>query len=167
MGINSIEKSISKLDNSFSRDDFYSSKEQLNKYLKQFALSHQKKNLGTTYVLHFKDSTKIIGYYTICTSNVKRDDFPLEFEKKLPHYPIPVILIAKLCVDDNYKLNGFGSELLKDALIRSKNISEGIGCFAIIVDAIDEEAKSFYKKYGFLNFNNEQFKLFLAIKSIP
>lgn len=158
---------ISKFSSQFDVASFYSSKNQLNTYIKRYASQNQNKKIGTTWVLHFSDNNNVIGYYTIATSDVSVDILPEHYKKKLPRYPIPVIRLAKLCVADKFQKQGYGAFLLKDALNRIKEISENVGCFAVIVDAIDIEAKNFYEKYGFLAFENNHFSLFLAIKSIP
>ncbi|OAQ15401.1 N-acetyltransferase GCN5 [Bibersteinia trehalosi Y31] len=39
--------------------------------------------------------------------------------------------------------------LLKDAVLRAKAVSEQIGVRALLVHALNEQAKHFYLKYGF------------------
>lgn len=158
---------ISKLSSKFDVAKFESSKEQLDVYIKRYASQNQKKNIGTTWILHFAEENQIIGYYTISTSHISTEILPDKLRRKLPRYPVPVIRLAKLCIDDNFQKKGYGALLLKDALKRIKVISENVGCFAVIVDAIDISAKMFYEKYGFIAFEDNEFCLFLAIKSIP
>jgi len=63
--------------------------------------------------------------------------------------PIPAMLIGRLAVDKKFSGQGIGSGLLKDAIIRTKQISEITGVAAIYVHAISENAKNFYLQYGF------------------
>ena len=53
-----------------------------------------------------------------------------------------------------------------DALFRLLRISNQIGLFAIIVEAINDEARDFYMKYGFESFIDDKRRLVLSIKAI-
>jgi hypothetical protein len=50
-----------------------------------------------------------------------------------------------------------------DALYRSLTVSKMTGCFAVIVDAIDDEAVRFYQRFEFENFLDLPYKLFRTI----
>ena len=50
--------------------------------------------------------------------------------------------------------------------IKSLELSANIGVFAVLVDAIDEKAKSFYEKYGFVPFVGHSLTLFLPLTTI-
>ena len=43
---------------------------------------------------------------------------------------------------------------------------DGLGAWAVVVDAKDEGAARFYEKFGFQAFEESPFKLFLPIKTI-
>jgi predicted N-acetyltransferase YhbS len=58
--------------------------------------------------------------------------------------PIPVIVLGRLAVDINHQGLGIGKGLVKDAVLRTLQASEIAGIAAILVHAIDEEAKKFY-----------------------
>jgi GNAT superfamily N-acetyltransferase len=64
------------------------------------------------------------------------------------HYPLPVVLLARLAVDRRHQRAGLGASLLLDALQRVIRASDEIAVRAIIVDAIDESAASFYRHFG-------------------
>lgn len=63
---------------------------------------------------------------------------------------IPLLLIARLAVDAEYRGRGVGSALLVDALRRCLIASEIIGVRAVIAHAIDEAAVGFYTRHGFI-----------------
>jgi GNAT superfamily N-acetyltransferase len=63
--------------------------------------------------------------------------------------PIPAIQLAQLAVDQEFKGNGIGSGLLRDAFFRSQQVSEIVGARVLLLDAIDVEAKQFYLAKGF------------------
>ena len=70
--------------------------------------------------------------------------------------PIPVILSGQLAVDRNYQGMGLGTDLLIDAGKRALAAAEVIGARAIIVQALDEQAKAFYERSGFLQFSSRE-----------
>ncbi len=88
-------------------------------------------------------------------------------QKKLPKYPsLPATLIGRLAVDKTIQGEGVGEKLLVDALIRAYQHSQDIGSIAIVVDAIDEQAKRFYLHYDFLAFDGYDQKLFLPMVEV-
>jgi hypothetical protein len=61
---------------------------------------------------------------------------------------------------------GLGELLLMDALFRSFMVSESQqGSIAVIVDPIDEQATSFYKKYDFIALSDSK-RMFLPMATI-
>ena len=70
--------------------------------------------------------------------------------------PIPVILLGQLAVDTDYQGRGLGSDLLIDAAGRAMSAADVIGARAIIVQALNEEARSFYERFGFRPFSDSE-----------
>jgi len=140
---------------------------ELDIYLKERASQEVKKKITAVYVLHRKDSKKIIGYYTLSSFSIELINLPDEIKKKLPKYPLlPASLIGRLAVDRKFQGKKIGTHLLIDALIRSYRLSKEIGSFAVIVDAKNEITKKFYKKYGFKQFRKKSLKLYLSMNTI-
>jgi predicted N-acetyltransferase YhbS len=63
--------------------------------------------------------------------------------------PIPVVLLARLAVDQRWQGHGNGGRLLVDAMKRCVQGGREFGARAVVVDAIDEAAIAFYKHFGF------------------
>jgi GNAT superfamily N-acetyltransferase len=59
-------------------------------------------------------------------------------------HPIPVIVLTRLAIHEDYQGNGLGRGLLRDALIRVANAAEEIGVRALLLHAKDDEARDFY-----------------------
>lgn len=141
--------------------------EQLDRYLHSTATQDKKKNIAIPYVIYDKDRQKIIGYYTLSMSGINLEQLPEAIIKKLPKYPIVgVTLIGRLAVDLNYKGFGWGKLIVMDAFQRSLNISKATGSFAVVVDAIDDDAIRFYQRFDFKTFPDCDCKLFRTMKSI-
>lgn len=59
-------------------------------------------------------------------------------------------MIARLAVDQSYKGQGWGEEILLSAFQKAKEINEISAIQAIVVDTLNANAESFYKIYGFV-----------------
>jgi predicted N-acetyltransferase YhbS len=85
-------------------------------------------------------------------------------KKGLARYPIPVMLLARLAVDQRYQGMRIGKGLLKDAMRRTLKASEYAGIRAIFVHAEDDKARMFYEQFGFEPSLVDPLKLMLLIK---
>jgi len=59
------------------------------------------------------------------------------------------VILARLAVDVGQQANGIGAALLNDALVRVVRASEQVAVRAVVVHAVDENASSFYERFGF------------------
>jgi len=98
------------------------------------------------------DDERVTGYFTINTAQISACSIPIDIQKKLPRYPIPAFRIAKLAVDQSFQGSGVGRWLLTQALYKAIDVSNQVGVYSVLVDAIDEKAKGFYLKYGLFHF---------------
>ncbi len=160
---------IEPLDKSLhNRKDFDCGVGVLNDFLQTKASKEMKQKLNTTFVLTTdqKNTLKpVIGYYTLSTSSLVLSTVPENLTKHVPpNYQLPTAKIGRLARDKNYP--GTGSRLLKDALLRIISTSNSIGIYGIEVDAKDDMAKSFYEKFGFIGLIDNQYSLFLPLKTI-
>lgn len=119
----------------------------LNDWLKRFALLSQNSDSARTYVVH--RNGVVVGYYALCSGSVRREEAAERVARGQPAYPIAVILLARLAVDHTEQGLGLGKALLKDALLRCLQGADVIGARAVLVHAIDEDARAFYKHFGF------------------
>lgn len=109
-------------------------------------------------------SAEIIGYYTLTMSEVASAIVP---QKGLPSaQPIPVALLGRLAVALSAQGQGIGERLLFAALSNALQASSRIGCFAVVVDAINDNAARFYSRYGFRILSDDVLHLFLTLKDI-
>jgi predicted GNAT family N-acyltransferase len=133
------------------RDDFSCGKPVLDRYLKIQAGQDIRKKLTACFVIADSDNA-VFGYYTLSGSSIQTELLPLSMRKKIPqgYKTVPVILIGRLAVDLKYRGQHLGGDLLLDAMNRSLAASLVVGSIAVVVDPIDEDAKSFYLKYGFI-----------------
>lgn len=139
---------IEKLDKRHDLSSFSSGEDDLDIWLREYALSSARSGSSQTYVA--LDGEKVIGYYSLCSSSV-RPDFATE--RAMKGQPkgrsVPAILLARLAVASDRQGAGIGAGLLKDALQRCISAAEVIAARVIIVHALHQKAQNFYTKYGF------------------
>ena len=84
--------------------------------------------------------------------------------KGLARHPIPVFLIARLAIDKAHQGQGLGGRLLRHALRGAAAVSETVPIRAIIVDALDDDAKKFYSAYDFEPYPADSLRMWLLMK---
>ena len=151
-----------------NRDAFSCSESSLDDYLKKRASQDVKKQAAIVHVMTTEDDpATILGYYTLTASSISSDLIPEPIRKTLPRYnQVGITLMGRLAIDTSFQGQGIGSKLLMDALYRSLQVSREIASFALVVDALHEQAKNFYLHYGFIPFDEYPLKLFLPMKTI-
>jgi GNAT superfamily N-acetyltransferase len=145
-------------------DGFDCGKEPLNSYLTNYALLNHDSGISKTYLL-VRDSAEILGYYAINNYSIPYGDVPSKRRHywSLPKYDIPCALISRLAVRTDLQGQGIGKKVLKEALRNISFLSDQIGIYFILVDAIDEDAKKFYLKYGFQLLRENKNRLFMRM----
>ena len=138
--------------------------ESLNEWLKRFAMLNQLSDAARTYVVH--RANWVVGYYSLAPGSVAKREAPERIAKGLGNYPIGVILLARLAIDEREQVSGLGKALLKDALLRSAQAADTISARAVLVHAIDSEAKAFYQYFGFEASPIDDTHLMLLMKDI-
>jgi predicted GNAT family N-acyltransferase len=149
------------------RSSFCCDKASLDDYIREKASQDLKKRVSTVFVLIDEPEMDVLAYYTLSSYTVDIAALDESFAKRLPRYPLlPATLLGRLAVDNRQKGKRFGELLLLDALKKSLDTSMQVASLAVIVEALDDEALSFYLKYGFQQFKQELLKLYLPMKSI-
>lgn len=157
---------IEPLDRRHRRERFSCGKPSLDAFVRSLVTQYEKRRLGRTYVAVRPGEDDVAGYYTLASSAVRFDELPPSSARKLPRHPIPVVLIARLAVDERAQGRGLGQELLVDAMFRCLELADRLGIHAIEVEAIDADAKAFYEKYGFVSLRDDARHLFLPLETI-
>ncbi|BAZ17568.1 acetyltransferase, GNAT family protein [Calothrix sp. NIES-4071] len=155
------------IDGSVNKENFDCGIHELDDYLKKYAKQNDKKGVAKTFVAIPEEGEKIVaGYYSVSMDKIEFEVIPENYKKGLPRYPLPAMLIGKLAVDKSMQGTGLGNKLLIECFYRAVNLSSEIGIFAVTVAAINEKAKEFYLKYGFIPLVDNEFTLFIPIKTI-
>lgn len=105
--------------------------------------------------------------YTLSSSIIPAQELPPNLKKRLPRYgQSPVARLGRPAVDRSVGGQGVGEFLLVDALRRSLEAAQQIAVMAVIVDAKDEQAESFYRHFDFQPFRQTPLRLFLPMAQI-
>jgi len=149
-----------------NRAAFHCGNELLDKYFLERASRDVRENLSAVFVLlGVSDPDAVLGYYTLSTLQIDTGDIPDELRKRTGRYKnVGAILSGRLAVAKEHAGKGLGEILLMDALKKSLDSTKNIAAFAVVVDAIDEKAAAFYRKYGFMPLREN--RLFVPMKTI-
>jgi GNAT superfamily N-acetyltransferase len=161
-----VEWRIERLDRGHVREGFDCGKPALNDFLHALVSQYEKRSLGRTYVALQGEDRRVLGYYTLASGGIEAKSLPANQAKKLPRHAVPVVLLARLSVDQSVQGRGLGGFLLRDALIRSLDLSDKLGIHAIVVDALDAGARAFYERFGFTPLTDDELRLFLPLGTI-
>jgi GNAT superfamily N-acetyltransferase len=148
------------------RAAFDCGKEPLNRYLKEVARQSADRNLGVTQVIvPSAGESQIMGYFTLVTRTVES---PTLDEKRLPRGPIGVTLLGRLATDTRYQGQGLGKRMLLRAMAETEAASRRIGIYALVLDALDEEALAWYMKldFGFKPVLDDPMRLYVTVSFI-
>lgn len=139
-------------------------KEELNRFLKRFALSNQQAQSAQSYVAC--QGLRVVGYHTLAFGSVAHEHSPERVRKGIARHPIPVMILARLAIDQNMQGKGLGQGLLKDALQRTVRAADIGGLRAVLVHAKDDSARNFYTHFNFTPSPTDPYHLFVLIKDI-
>ncbi|MHB1400794.1 MAG: GNAT family N-acetyltransferase [Thiobacillus sp.] len=152
------------LTGSHDRRGFDCGRPELNDWLRQVARQHQDKGLSKTFVANREAlPDRICGYYALTLAELENRHLPEAWRKKLPRR-IPGVRLGRLAVDGQYQGKGLGELLLIDALTRTRRIVTEAGGIGLFVDAIDEQAAGYYRRFGFVASPDNSLLLFLSAK---
>jgi hypothetical protein len=155
------------LEKAHQRKSFDCGNEDLNRYLREQARQDAEKRVAAPFVLTQPDGPAVLGFYTLSASIIPMHELPPNLAKLLPRYgQLPVTLMGRLAVDRTVGGQGVGELLLVDALRRSLEGAQQIAAMAVIVDAKDERAESFYRHFDFMPFQQTPLRLFLPMAQV-
>ncbi len=158
---------ISALNSNHDRPSFHCGVASLDDYLHTQASQDVKRRISRVFVATMAANPHIVvGYYTLSALSIELDQLPNTLARKLPRHPIPAALLGRLAVDQQVRSHGVGRMLLVNAIQRTLAVGDEIAIYAIVVDALDERAQSFYEQFGFSLLGSGSHRMFLPLKSV-
>ncbi len=116
----------------------------------------------------------LIGFYAINAHAVDYRDLPSRFARSRPgHGSIPAAFVAMIGRDQRYSGQGFGSDLLVDALRRITQAADVIGLAVVLLDVLDcgdpertARRQPLYQSYGFQPLPSNPARLYLPLATV-
>jgi len=147
-------------------DGFDSGRPELDTWLLRHALTGNAARSARTYVITDAEQRRVVGYHALAAGSIERAAGTVRAAHGMPRHPIPVVLLARLAVDRSVVGKGIGSWLLRDAMTRAVAAADTIGIRALLVHAIDENARAFYLHHGLEPSPTDPRHLMILIKDI-
>lgn len=136
------------LQRSDDRSVFRSGNVDLDRYFQRYAGQNQfRHHLGTTYLA--VTAERVCGFVTISPGELTAESIPRSVRARLPAYPLPILRISRLAVDEHDQGKGIGRLLLKAMFGLALDLRDRFGCMGVIVDA-KHDAVGFHEGLGFM-----------------
>jgi GNAT superfamily N-acetyltransferase len=142
---------------------FDSGEPSLDDWLRRRALKNQDNGSSRTYVVC--EGAEVIAYYCLAAGTIGHAEAPGNLKRNRPD-PIPVIVLGRLAIHRAYHQQGMGTALLRNAILRTLQAAEVAGVSALLVHALSEQAKRFYRSRGFLESPTQPMTLCLPLSSV-
>ena len=147
MGNVKLEVRIRRLEPRDDRSGFRSGNINLDRFFQQYAGQNQfRHHIGTSYVAVHGD--QLAGFVTVSSGELVSEKLGRNLRRRLPAYPLPILRLARLAVDQHYQGHGIGRLLLRAMLELALDMRDRVACVGIVVDA-KPDAIAFYASLGF------------------
>lgn len=140
----------------------------LDEYIRRYAGQDVRRNLARVFVATPQtDPARLAGFFSLGAGSVNAGDLPDALRRKLPRYPVPVALLGRLAVDEDFQGKGLGSILLVDACRKIAQASTVLAVAGLVAEAKTESAATFYRHFGFIDLPGCHARLLLPAKAFP
>lgn len=137
----------------------------LDEYLSKYARQNAEAGVARTFVAVAPPSVRVVGYYSLSASSLSFERVPEVLRKRLPRYPVPTLLLARLAVDVTVQGFGLDGALLHDAGRRAARLSAEVGTRLLEVEAKDAAAHAFYRKHGAVSLHDDELHLVFDLRN--
>lgn len=144
--------------------DFECGEASLDEWLKRRAMNNQTTGASRTFVV-VDEENRVHGFYAMAAGAVSHLMATSAVRRNMPD-PIPVMVLGRLAVDCRAQGIKLGAAMLQDAVNRAITVSQNTGVRALLVHALHEHAKQFYKHYGFQESPQHPMTLMLRLNTV-
>jgi GNAT superfamily N-acetyltransferase len=138
----------------------------LDDWLQEHALAARGAGSARTFVVVDLDQRRVVGYHALTVAEIPHGAAGLRLAKGMPQHPIPAVLLARLAVDRSVQGRGLGTRLLLDAMARTAFAADAVGIRALLVHALNAEARAFYLHHGLAPSPTNERHLTILVKDI-
>lgn len=118
----------------------------LDQWLLRRAMANQVAGASKTYVI--AENETVVGYYCLSTGAIAQSVATGRVKRNMPD-PVPVMILGRLAIALSHQGRGLGTDILRDAVLRTLQVADIVGCRALLVNALHEKAAKFYAAAGF------------------
>lgn len=140
--------------------------ESLDLWLRRHALQASSSGSARTHVISDNEHGRVVGYHAMAAASISPAEATPRAAKGMPRHPVPAVLLARLAVHTDLQGRGLGAWLLRDAMLRALSVSDELGVRVMIVHAINDDARAFYRAHGFEPSPTDVLNLQLLLKDI-
>lgn len=145
---------------------FTCGKHDLDYWFAKYARTSNEAGGGRVFVTAEPDG-QVAGFYALATGAVDFAKSSPEMQADLSaNFPVSTIKLTRMAVDRRFQKQEVGRSLLIDAMSRTLRLSRDAGVKALVVDALDDEVRGFYKHFGFRDLPGERLTLFHLVQDI-
>lgn len=122
----------------------------LDEWLRRYAGQNRRRDTAATWVIADPDDV-VVAYASVAMTGIDRSAAPAALAKGAPD-PVPALLLGRLAVDQRYASLGVGTALAAHVLATAVELNEKAACRAVVVTAINEQARTWWERFGFRPF---------------
>lgn len=130
-----------------SREPFDSGEPALDEWLRRYAGQNRRQDTAATWVIT-DHSNAVVAYASVAITGIDRSTAPPSLVKGAPD-PIPALLLGRLAVDKRHANLGVGTALAAHVLATAVELNEKAACRAVIVTALNKNARTWWQRLGF------------------
>lgn len=145
-------------------NDFACGEPSLDEWLKRRALNNQQSGASRTFVV-VDEADQVLGYYALAAGAVAHQLATGAVRRNMPD-PVPVLVLGRLAVDSRAQGIQLGAGMLQDAVNRAISVSQNTGVRALLVQALNAQARGFYLHYGFVPSPHNPMTLMLCLHTL-
>lgn len=143
-------------------DQFDCGRDALNSWLRRYALRNQTTGASRTSVICDDRAGLIAGYVSLSAAHIEREALPKKLQRNMPD-PVPAVLLGQLAVDRRSHKQGLATSLLYFAFKTTVRISEQIGCVTLLTHPLDEDVRTFYRKFDFADLPSDPTAMYARV----
>jgi GNAT superfamily N-acetyltransferase len=139
----------------------------LNIYLQRYARQNHESGGAKTFVAApFEQPARILGFYSLSPASLDYARTPAIARRGLARYEVPVFRLGRLAVERSVQGRGLGGGLLLAAGKRCLAVAQEVGGVALLIDAKNERAATWYEGYGAVRLEDAPLSLILPFATL-
>ncbi|MDE1991909.1 MAG: GNAT family N-acetyltransferase [Rhizobiaceae bacterium] len=132
-----------------NREGFDCADGDLNDFLRRYARQSHDLGAAKTFVaIDVADNKTILGFYSLAPTSLDYHQTPEAVRRRLPRHDVPGFKLARIAVGLSMQGQGLGGQLLLSAGRRCLQVAAQVGGMMLVIDARNDRAADWYRKYG-------------------